>query len=94
MSLMMSKPDVLTLTAVFSHVALLTLAVVFCARSTVHAANVTVLDCGESTCSLDYLHSKIHRQFLKVMVRCNFLKKLWGLKITLDWNANGPGSGG
>lgn len=45
----------------------------------------------DSTCSLDYLHSKIHRQFLKVMVRCNFLEKLWGLKITLDWNANGPG---
>lgn len=45
---MTSKPDALTLTAVFSHVALLTLAVVFCARSTVHAANVTVLDCGES----------------------------------------------
>lgn len=82
---MMPKPDALTLTAVFPHVALLTLAVVFCARSAVHAANVTVLDCGESdtdsfttesTCSLDYLHSKIHRQFLKVMVRCNFLEKL------------------
>lgn len=51
---MMSKPDALTLTAVFSHVALLTLAVVFCARSTVHAANVTVLDCGESDRLIHY----------------------------------------
>lgn len=60
--MMMSKPDFLTLPAVFPDVALLTQAVVFCARSPIHAADITVLDCGgsdthiftpENTCSVD-----------------------------------------
>lgn len=46
--MMISKPDFLTLPAVFPDVALLTQAVVLRARSAVHAADVTVLDCEES----------------------------------------------
>lgn len=89
---MMSRLDFLTLTAVLADVALLALAVVFCARSTVHAANITVLDCGESDTDSFTLNSKTHRQFLKVMVRYRFLETVWASKrTTLDRNANEAG---
>lgn len=39
---------ILTLTAVVSHVAFLTLAVVLGTRAPVHTPNVTVLDCGHN----------------------------------------------
>lgn len=58
--MMMSKPDFLTLPAVLPDVALLTQAVVFCARSPVHAADVTVLDCGEMRHG--HIYSREHMQ--------------------------------
>lgn len=58
--MMMSKPDFLTLPAVFPDVALLTQAVVFCARSPVHAADITVLDCGGERHT--HIYSREHMQ--------------------------------
>lgn len=59
--MMVSKADFLTLPTVFPNVALLTQAVVFSARSPVHAADVTVLDCGESnTHTHTYLVQRTH----------------------------------